>query len=184
MIGSGLRDSQLVSNVLGCERVAIHERAQHILEHAGMKMTKKEFFFLRNKATDLIENKETRWKRLGNKPTVCAPQSGSDSGTTSFRGNLSQGDIQIGHDTNMLKTIVFVSCRPKSEPNNPNFEHYAGKGWFDAARVGPVRPAVSHPHDTKHDERRCPGGERRLSYSEGPLPSVGASNCARGWTAS
>ncbi len=84
-IGSGSLEDRLVTNVLGFERVGIHERKRrHILVHAGVKVTKKEFFFLLEQSYRFVDNKSHSGFGFRNKPTVCAPRSGSESGTTTY----------------------------------------------------------------------------------------------------
>jgi hypothetical protein len=46
-------------------------------------------FFWRNKATDLIENKEKAGKKWRNKPTVCVPRVGA---TTAYCGHRLEMD--------------------------------------------------------------------------------------------
>ena len=51
-----------------------------------------EIIFWRNKATDLVENKETVGRNRRNKPTVCARHWGSENETTTNCGHLSHVD--------------------------------------------------------------------------------------------
>ncbi len=89
-------------------------------------MAKKESLFVRNKATDLVENKEAGRRTFGNKPTVCVPRSCSEKGTTIYSGHLEPSGYPRYKefcDTREARNSLKKKAMSEIGQNNPNFGH-------------------------------------------------------------